>query len=320
MDKLRDSTAEETPVSPEPTHGDESSRGAEVNDESLMQRLALTPTGLEEFTGVPPRSFDQRVFGGHLLAQALLAAAHTTGADRVANSLHGFFLRPGVPDREIRYTVSALHDGRSFCSRSVRAEQAGRILLAVDASFATARDGVTDAHALPMPDVPAPETLAPLHERTEAHGHAPDGFNWRSRRDWWTSSRPLDVRYVDQHHLDDPRVRCFWFRAAPALRADQNTQRAILAFASDRSLLPVIHQSRGELDRRGHRSVASVDHAMWFHSDVTAGDWLLYVQDSPYNTAGMGLARGLVYRADGALAATVTQQGVVPGSRPGQQP
>ncbi|MEU0649117.1 acyl-CoA thioesterase [Streptomyces umbrinus] len=316
MDMYESAADPALPATPAP--GDEAMRGAYVNDETLLERLALTPAGPDEFVGFPPRGFEQRVFGGHLLAQALLAGAHTVETGRFANSLHCFFLRPGVPDREIRYAVSPLRDGRSFSMRSVTAEQDGRTLVTVQVSFAADR-GDDGGRSGPMPRVPAPASLIPLHERSQANGHDPDGFNWRSRRDWWTGSRPLDVRYVDQSHLEDPALRCFWFRAAPTVWADQNTQRAIVAFASDRSLLPVIHQSRGELDHRGHRSVASVDHAMWFHTDVQAGDWLLYVQDCPFSTAGTGLARGLIYREDGVLAATVVQQGVVPGGRPSAQ-
>ncbi|MFD8385506.1 acyl-CoA thioesterase [Streptomyces sp. NPDC059679] len=295
------------------TQGDESSREAVINTDPLVERLALIPAGGDAFTGFPPRGFDQRVFGGHLLAQALLAAARTVEATRVANSLHTFFLRSGQPDREIRYAVSRVRDGRSFSVRSVHAEQDGRTLLAFNVTFAEPR-GDGGVRGLPMPSVPEPETLAPLHERSE-NKHCPDGFNWRSRRDWWTGSRPLDVRYVDDEFLDDPSMRCFWFRVAPVVDADQNVQRSVLAFASDRSLLPAIHKARGELDRPGHRKVASVDHAMWFHADVRAGDWLLYVQDSPFSSSGLGLARGLIHRQDGALAASVVQQGVISGHR-----
>lgn len=292
------------------TQGDESSQGSLINTDSLVERLALTPKAPDTLIGFPPRGFGQRVFGGHLLAQALLAAARTVEATRVANSLHTFFLRSGQPDREIRYEVSQVRDGRSFSVRSVRAEQDGRTLMAFDASFVEPRGG-DDVRGVPMPSVPGPESLAPLHERGEESGHRPDGVNWRSRRDWWTGFRPLDVRYVDDEYLDSPSMRCFWFRAAPADDADQNVQRAILAFASDRSLLPAIHKARGELGRPGRRRVASVDHAMWFHADVHAGEWLLYVQDSPFSTSGLGLARGLVHRQNGALTASLVQQGVV---------
>ncbi|MCD7442690.1 thioesterase family protein [Streptomyces lincolnensis] len=299
----------------EPTQGDESSTGTTVNDEALVDRLRLEATGQDTYTGFPARGFDQRVFGGHLLAQTLLAAAHTVDACRVANSLHAFFLRPGTPHAPIRYSVSPLRDGRSLSLRSITAEQDGRTLLRAHVSFSVTREDEDSLHAPPMPCVPVPSSLTPLHARTAANGHLPDGFNWRTRKDWWTSSRPLDVRYIDGTHLEDPALRCFWFRTAPTPRGDRNTQRAILSFASDRSLLPVIHHTRGELTGHGHRTVASVDHTMWFHSDVNAGDWLLYVQDSPYSTAGTGLARGLIYRADGVPAATVVQQGIVPGSR-----
>ncbi|WP_223006829.1 acyl-CoA thioesterase domain-containing protein [Streptomyces roseirectus] len=136
------------------------------------------------------------------------------------------------------------------------------------------------------------------------------------------TARTVDADRVtnDGTRLADPAPSCFWFRAAPTPRGDQNTQRAILSFASDRSPLPVVHHTRGELDGHGHRAVPSVDHTMWFHSDVHAGERLLYVQDSPYSTAGTALARGLVHRADGVPAATVVQQGIIPGNPPRATP
>lgn len=288
--------------------GDDSSIRGMVNTTPLAARLALTAVAADRFVGHPPDGFEQRVFGGHLLAQALLAATGTVDDSRITNSLHAYFLRPGRPGESINYSVTRIRDGRSFSTRSVTAHQGARELMTFQASFTEARP-LQDVVSKSPPPSPDPESLLPLHQRHRDPSVPPDGINWPTRTRWRTASRPLDVRYIDDG--DDPALRRFWFRAE-ALRstASQNLHRAIVAFASDRSLLPVIANTRGDLRRSGEQKVASVDHALWFHQDVHIGEWLLYVQDSPHSTAhGLGTARGLIYSASGDLVATVTQQG-----------
>lgn len=282
--------------------GDESSTAGQVNDTSLLDRLAVHPLDGDGFSGFPPRGFAQRVFGGHLLGQAVLSGAHTVSPGRIVNSLHAYFLRPGVAGGELRYAVTRVRDGGSFSVRSVSVTQNGAQLALIGLTFAESRPPVAAVSGA-MPVVPPPERLPALHER-RARGLPADGINRPPRRDWLTASRPLDIRYVD-----DPHHRCFWFRSGPAETAGRNEHRAVLAFASDRSLLPVIDLARGELGASGRR-VASLDHALWFHADVRAGEWLLYSQDSPASTAGTGLARGLIHDSDGVVVASVAQQGV----------
>ncbi|WP_457947485.1 acyl-CoA thioesterase [Pseudarthrobacter sp. alpha12b] len=289
--------------------GDELSEEGAVNECPLLERLAVSKSHAGNFRGWPPRGFTGRLFGGHLLAQVIMAAADTVMDNRTVNSLHVYFLAAGRQDTEIDYCVERVRDGRSFAVRHVRAVQGGRLLVQASLSFVTERSD-EETLSVAMPAVPLPEGLTPLHERVRDPSARPTGFKWPARRDWWTASRPLDIRCIDDSDLPDDTSRYFWFRTAPAIGAPQNHQRAILAFASDRSLLPAVTKARqGSLERPGGR-VASVDHALWFHADVFAGEWYLYAQDSPFSTAGLGLARGLIFAQDGRLAATVTQQGV----------
>lgn len=289
--------------------GDDLSEEGVVNDRSLLERLAVAPLGGDDFSGWPPTGFRGRLFGGHLVAQTILAAAGTVEEGRSVNSLHVYFLAPGTQGSELTYCVERVRDGRSFSVRSVRASQGGRLLIHASLSFA-APGSVGDSLSAAMPSVPPPDRLQPLHERIQDHNAGPAGFNWPARRQWWTASRPLDIRYVDDVDLTDRSLRCFWFRALPAAGTNQNEQRAVLAFASDRSLLPAVTKARfGTLPGTGAR-VASIDHALWFHGDVAAGEWYLYAQDSPFSTPGLGTARGLIFHADGGLVASVAQQGV----------
>ena len=160
-----------------------------------------------------------------------------------------------------------------------------------------------------MPTAPAPESLPPLHIRREVPGPLPDGINWSPGAEWWKASRPFDIRYIDSPDGADGE-RCFWFRSEPAGSRRQNTHRAILAFASDRSLLAAISHARGELACGTAARGASLDHAMWFHSDINAGEWLLYVQSSPFSTHRTGIAQGHIYDRRGLMVASVMQQGV----------
>jgi acyl-CoA thioesterase-2 len=283
--------------------------GGTFVDLSLVDRLRIAPDRADEFTAAAPDGYERRVYGGHLLAQALLAASATVPPERRALSLHALFVRPGSPAEELRYVVSPLRDGRSFSARDVDVRQGDRLLASCRATFLVDRDDGSPSRHLPMPDVPAPEQVPSLHERRNRHDLPPDGFNWPPGEDWQRGSRPLDVRYVDLDREHEPR-RCFWFRTEPGGET-QAEQRAVLAFCSDRSLLPTIRHAAGGLHRTEHVPATSIDHAMWFHGDVTAGEWWLYVQDSPFGSSTLGLVDGRVYAQDGRLVASVVQQGVL---------
>ncbi|MDP9882847.1 acyl-CoA thioesterase-2 [Sinomonas atrocyanea] len=292
------------------TQGDELSEEGVLNAAPLVDRLRLEPAGQRgAFKGMPPQGFRGRLFGGHLLGQAVLAAGRTVDAGRAANSIQAYFVAPGIPGVPITYEVETLREGASFSLRALRAVQGERLLLTANASFVAERQPEVPLSA-PMPDVPAPEELPPLHERRAQQPAGWDGIRWPARRDWETASRPMDIRYVEALEQSRPPRRCFWFRMAPVSGADANTRRAMLAFASDRSLLPAVTVARGDQGSAPEPKVASVDHAMWFHGDAPVGSWCLYVQESPVSTAGLGLARGLIYGRGGQIVASVAQQGV----------
>lgn len=277
---------------------------------SLVERLLVREVAADEFVGEAPTVYRSRVYGGHLLAQALASAARTVPEERRVLSLHAYFLRPGDPSVDLRYVVSRLRDGRSFSARAVDVVQGTRVLASVRASFLRVQ-AEEPAHE-PMPIVPRAEELPPLHVRRGIPGATPDGFNWVPDAEWTRSSRPLDIRYVDLGPAAERR--CFWFRAEAGTHTAAEDS-VVLAFASDRSLLPTILHARGELRHHDHIPVASVDHAMWFHAGVPAGEWCLYVQESEFGSSGLGLARGRIYSVDGDLVASVAQQGILSGPR-----
>lgn len=299
--------------------GDDTSMAGVINDESLIDRLIVRPSSepdggtvcddRAQFVGQPIRGFVQRTFGGHLVAQALMASAATVSDPRrVANSLHVYFLSSGTHEHPLDYEVDTIRDGGSFSIRETTIVQNGRRLARVSASFClpSAIGSVVDEF-ISVHTVPAPEELEPLYRRRTL-GLPPDSIKLPTGKHWQTASRPVDIRYID--NADSRR---FWFRTAAADGGNQNEHRAVLAFASDRSLLPVIAHARGDLEGAHTMRSASIDHALWFHADVRSGDWYLYVQDSPFHTARSGLARGTIFNRAGRLVASVTQQGLIFG-------
>jgi acyl-CoA thioesterase-2 len=294
--------------------GDDSSIPGITNRTPLVDRLAVSPLTCEPatFEGAPIAAFRQRTFGGHLLAQAVQAASATVKGGRVVASLQAYFLRMGHYDEPLRYRVSAVRDGRSLSVRSVVVCQADRELATLQMMFA-APGSVPGGQTVSAraPSVPDPEALPPLHIRHTLN-LPPDGIKLPTRANWATASRPLDVRYVDDEKMPTPSkgLRCFWFRAEDA-DCDQNTHRAVLTFASDRSLLPAIAKARVELGHPRQWSMASIDHTLWFHTDAHTGQWYLYVQESPFSTATTGFARGTIYDRDGRPVTSVAQHALM---------
>jgi acyl-CoA thioesterase-2 len=247
------------------------------------------------------------VYGGHLLGQAVLAAAATVdGEHRVPVSLHTYFLATGQADEPLRYNVIRTRDGRSFSSRQVTVTQGDRTLMTFQALFNEGPPEPGDILAVRAPDVPPPDDLAPLHERRKDADAPPDGLKYPPRAHWWTGSRPFDIRFID----DNPRGRRFWFRTPAEAGVSRTAARAVLACASDRSVVATILAMRGELGEIANYRTASLDHAMWFHGDAEVGEWLLYQQDSPFSARGTGVARGLIFNRSGDLVASVVQQGL----------
>jgi acyl-CoA thioesterase-2 len=249
-----------------------------------------------------------RVFGGQVLAQSVIAAGRTvdevSDEPRPIHSMHGYFLRPGDDQRPIRFLVERMRDGHSFSARRVHAIQDGRILLSMITSFQTEADGLD--HQSPMPQVPGPDGLPSDAEILAAIDHP-------TARD--LSRRPVEIKHVEGPLFTRPEDQSaqqhVWFRIPRALPDNPLLHAALLAYASDYSLLEPILRRHGLVwgDRR--LRPASLDHAMWFHRRPRADDWILYRQASPSAQSGRGLGHGLMFAADGTLMASVAQEGMV---------
>jgi acyl-CoA thioesterase II len=271
----------------------------------LLAVLDLEQLEVDLFRGRSPETSLQRIFGGQVAAQALVAAGRTVDAERGVHSLHAYFLRAGDTGAPVVYQVERIRDGGSFSTRRVVAVQHGRPIFFMSASFQGAEAGLD--HQDPMPrGVPGPDDLPDLEARI-ATGHPVWSAVWR---DW----QAIDFRHVADSPFDGVGDRTgahspVWIRAAEPLPDDPLLQVCVLAYASDLTLLfsalgphPVT-----PLDLQ----MASIDHAMWFHRPFRADEWLLYDQESPSASGGRGLARGRVFTRDGRLVASVVQEGLV---------
>ncbi|HVF74883.1 MAG TPA: acyl-CoA thioesterase II [Acidimicrobiales bacterium] len=273
--------------------------------DELVELLDLEPIEVNIFRGQSPDEKRQRVFGGQVAGQALVAAGRTVEPDRFVHSLHAYFLRPGDPDVPILYEVDRIRDGKSFTTRRVVAIQHGQAIFNLSASFHVAEDGLD--HQQPMPEAPDPDTLPTFQER-----HAP----WAEEMgDWYARPRPIDTRHAD----DPPRAQRgprtpaqqVWFRADGTLSDDPLLHACVVAYASDMTLLDSILLAHGISWGDPRLMGASLDHAMWFHRPFRADEWLLYDQESPSSHAARGLAQGHIYSQDGRLVVSVVQEGLV---------
>jgi acyl-CoA thioesterase II len=276
---------------------------------ALLAILELEERKPDVFVGQTPSTERQRIFGGQVAGQALMAAEHTAPADRAVHSLHSYFLRPGDPHEEIRYEVDRIRDGRSFTTRRVVARQTRKgedvAIFALTADFHAGEKAVAE-HALPMPDVPAPETLPGTAEIVALHG---DKAAWMA-----AMGRAVEQRFLEDPFNTPPKsapdTRSWtWFRVAGELPDEQAVHAAALTFVSDLTLLSAgfARLGGGWPDFAG----ASLDHAVWFHQPVRADDWFLYETDSPAASAGRALCFGHIWSADGAHVATVAQEGLI---------
>ena len=274
----------------------------------LLRLLELEPLEVNLFRGLSPDEAQQRVFGGQVAAQALVAASRTVDADRPVHSLHSYFLRPGDPTVPIVYEVDRIRDGRSFTTRRVVAIQHGRAIFNLAASFQIVEPGPD--HAAPMPVVPDPDSLPTFRERLEPYldRFGPDMV------DWLTRERPIDSRPVDEPKwlVPGPRepTQDLWIRANGTLPDEPLVHACVVAYASDLSLLDTATLPHA-IGHDGQYQMASLDHAMWFHRPFRADDWLLYHQTSPSASGARGLALGHVFCRDGTLAVTVIQEGLI---------
>ena len=285
-----------------------------MSDGALARLLALLDLEkIEEnvFRGVSPPERVQRVFGGQVLAQALVAAMRTVPEERSCHSFHSYFLRPGDPRVPILYEVDRSRDGTSFSVRRVVAIQHGVQIFILAASFQISEGGF--AHQAQMPVVPDPESLEDDQEVLLR-----DSALSPSMRAWVSQDRPFETRAVlGRGPLDgtgDRPARAaidhIWLKTRGSLPDDPNLHRVLLAFVSDMSLLDTALLPHGK-SIFSKVQVASLDHAMWFHRPFRADDWLLYAQDSPSASGARGFNRGAIYRRDGVLVASVAQEGLI---------
>jgi len=266
-----------------------------------------------------------QVFGGQVIGQALSAAQNTVD-DRVAHSLHAYFLRRGDVNAPIIYEVDRSRDGRSFSNRRVVAIQHGRPILNLAASFQNPEEGLE--HQFEMPDVPGPKGLKDL---TEVAKDMLEYIPSKMRR-FLTDKRPFEFRHVEpvdfEHPGKLPPRKHVWIRAVSKLPDNPVLHQNLLTYVSDYELLGVATLPHGLSFTRGSVIMASLDHALWFHGEVRMDEWLLYAMDSPSSSGARGLARGQLFTEDGRLVASTTQEGLmrvvdpdewVPRSEPGSQ-
>jgi acyl-CoA thioesterase-2 len=237
-----------------------------------------------------------------------MAAQHTIeSADRSVHSMHGYFLRPGDIDLPITFTVDRLRDGRSFSTRRVQAFQKDQAIFSMIASFQDHDPGLEHQTEMPI-DIPAPETLPTAAELI--------GENPHPVAQYWAKARPFDMRHVPSpiyFKVDGELIahQAVWIKSLGELPDDKNLHRAAIAYASDYSILESIIRRHGIAWAHPGLKSASLDHAMWFHREGRADQWLLYVQESPSAQGGRGLALGRIYTRDGILLASVAQEGMV---------
>ena len=252
----------------------------------LVAMLALEPLELNLFRGWGPKD-DRHFFGGHVIAQALLAA-YATIEGRVCHSLHGYFIRPGDTSIPVIYEVDRARDGGSFSTRRVVAIQHGQQIFNLAASFQTPEQGFE--HQFPMPPAVDPESLT---EET------------------WGRPRPIDVRWADPQLRGAPVVKApkkyVWMRAKRPIGPDLHLHHALLAYASDMAFMETALRPHGLIWTTPGLQTASIDHAMWFHHPFDFNEWHLYDQDSPATSSGRGLVRGEMYSRDGKLVASMAQ-------------
>ena len=276
--------------------------------EDLLHLLRLERIEDNIFRGESRDIGSAQVFGGQVLGQALSAAHHTVG-DRIAHSLHAYFLRRGDMDAPILYDVDRARDGGSFSVRRVVAIQHGRPIFNLAASFQKAEQGLE--HQAEMPDVPGPDGL---QDATEVSHDVLDRIPQKMRR-YLTEKRPFEFRPVRPLNFSKPEilppVKYIWVKAVDELPDDSSVHQNLLAYLSDYELLGTSTLPHGLMFGSGKVQMASLDHAVWFHREVRVDKWLLYSMDSPNASGARGFSRGEFFTEAGTLVASTAQEGLV---------
>jgi acyl-CoA thioesterase-2 len=277
--------------------------------EDLLSILDLEELDLNLFRGRSPQAGWQRVYGGQVIGQALVAAVRTVDASRPPHSMHAYFLLPGDPKVPIIYDVDRMRDGKSFTTRRVTARQHGHPIFSTLVSFHASEAGLD--HQARMPNVPAPEDLPnETQMREKLLPTMPDPV-----RRYYERERPIELRPVEFDRYGgkkypDGRFHV-WIKATGRLPDDLAIHQCVLAYASDMTLLDAALAPHGRTLFEKEFMAASLDHALWLHRPFRADDWLLYAQDSPNLHGSRGFSRGLIFTRDGTLVASVAQEGLV---------
>ena len=258
----------------------------------LLGLLDLEQIDESIFRGRHPATRTQRLFGGQIMAQALMAAIRTVASGRCIHSLHGYFLRPGTPTVAAIIRVERTRDGGSFSTRRVLVTQNGEIIFSMDASFQTPQQGLS--HQVQMPDLqppPAEKIPAALFDASFVTGRH-------------------EFRRL-QSETPQPPEQFVWFRVTGEVPADPALHACLLVYESDTALLGTARLPHRGSFQRDRMQVASLDHAMWFHRTCEINQWLLYAIDSPSTSAGRGYTRGNIFSEDGTLIASTVQEGLM---------
>ncbi len=275
-----------------------------VTAQRLLETLTLDRLGDDVFSA-RSEGGEGRIFGGQVVAQALVAA-YGTVETFLCNSLHAYFVRAGDAAKPIRFEVERTRDGGSFSNRRVRALQDGLLIFDFIASFHAPAEGLE--FQIPMPGRPAPENVPSFYEqRLKVFADAGPAVAAAL-----ASGPPIEVRTADpQDEAVGPPARESWVRFAAPIGADQRLHDALLAYVSDLNLLATAMRPHGlHWHSRGLQS-ASLDHALWFHRPTNFNDWHLFLTDTPSTAGTRGMVRGSIYNIDGRLVATVAQEGLL---------
>ncbi len=274
----------------------------------LVELLTLERIEENIFRGQSYRTPWRRVFGGQVLGQALHAAYRTVPGDRFVHSMHGYFILAGDIEKPIVYDVDQIRDGGSFTTRRVVAIQNGRAIFNSAASFQLEQEGLD--HQIKMPEVPAPEGLLSDIELLEPLKTAAPEMYKR-----YHHPRPIEFRPVEKFNILKPEkrepFRHVWFKTKGPLPDNKRLHQEVLAYASDYNLLGTASFPHMDKVDRGELMFASLDHAMWFHRDFRADEWLLYAIDSPSASGARGFTRGNIFNRDGILVASMVQEGLM---------
>ena len=281
-----------------------------ISSKELIDLLTLEKINDQHFVGNNYKTAWGRVFGGQVLGQSLHAAYQTISEDRIAHSMHGYFILGGDINIPIDYHVDTIRDGRSFTTRRVVAFQNGKAIFNMAASFHIKEEG--ESHQIVMPNVLTPDLLLTDIQQAEVlQKKNPERF----QRMMMNHPQIFEFKPVDKaiylQTRNSPPLAHIWFRIKDKIKGDLALQHQILAFASDYSLLLSATLPHREKLMNAKMYYASLDHALWFHRDFKIDDWLLYAIESPSASNARGFSRGSIFDKNGTMVASVTQEGLM---------